>query len=236
MEPVATALVKAGTEAADVLVQKSEQFLHIVLGAPAKAFGGLIADKINARRHANLVKITVKAKQRLDEAGISPKEVPLKIIHPLLESASLEESPELQAMWAALLAGTASEGTESQFAGFVEILKQLSTQEARFLKALWDGIHEKAAAYDKLSDDDKKNAVRPSLGRVGSEGEIQELFCDVNGLDKSDGDGRGRAVFSLENILRLGIFMTRGFGRSSYGIGPFGTIFLAVCCGELEDD
>jgi hypothetical protein len=39
--------------------------------------------KINARRHTNLVKITVEAKRHLDAAGVSPREVPLKIIHPI---------------------------------------------------------------------------------------------------------------------------------------------------------
>jgi hypothetical protein len=83
MDPITAALVtKAGNEAVDVMKKESESFLAAALGEPAKALGGLITDHVNARRHKNLIAITVMAKQRLLSAGVSPKEVPLSIFIP----------------------------------------------------------------------------------------------------------------------------------------------------------
>lgn len=145
MEPVTIALAKAGTEVADVLKKESESFLNIVLGEPAKALGGLLADRINARRHANLVEITVSAKRKLHDAGVSPKEVPLKIIHPMIEAAVLEEDPDLQTVWANLLANAADPRTLSPVSvTFPTILKELSSREVRFLNALQTHISVKA--------------------------------------------------------------------------------------------
>src|SRR5258708_32946363 len=105
MEPVTTAAITAVTkESAQALEKEARGFIGTILGEPAKALGGLLGDKVNKRRHGNLIKIVVQAKRKLAEAGVSPKEVPLKIIHPLLEAASLEEDETMQAMWANLLA------------------------------------------------------------------------------------------------------------------------------------
>ena len=78
MDPVTNAVVHSvASESARVLKKESDGFLKAVLGEPAKALGGLIADKINKRRHANLIKICVEAKRALADAGVLPKEVPL---------------------------------------------------------------------------------------------------------------------------------------------------------------
>ena len=132
MDPlVGKALAKAGIEAADLLKKESESFLTAALGEPAKAFGGLVADRINARRHANLIKITVAAKHKLDAAGVSPKEVPLKIIHPMIEAASLEENPDLQTIWANLLANAADPRQEHPVhPSFILMAKELTPRES----------------------------------------------------------------------------------------------------------
>lgn len=138
MEPLTTVVAKAATkETADSLKKESDGFLKAVYGEPAKAFGGLIADKINKRQHANLIKITVEAKRDLAQAGLTPKEVPLSIIHPALEAASLEEDPDLQAIWAALLANAADPRQASKvIPAFVPILKEMTPAAVKFLDTL----------------------------------------------------------------------------------------------------
>jgi hypothetical protein len=121
------------------LAKKAEGLLKAVLGPPAGELGGLLKDKVSARRYRNLLRIAARAKEQLDVAGLSPKEVPLAIIHPLLENASLEVDDDLQKRWAALLANAAASRSEAQVPPyFVEILKQLTALEARFLDKAYD--------------------------------------------------------------------------------------------------
>lgn len=143
MEPVVTGAIAAvKKESAEVLEKEAKSFLGAVLGGmfvePARGIGGLLGDKINARRHTNLINITVEAKRKLAEAGVSPKEVPLSIIHPALEAASLEEDPTLQKTWANLLANAADPRSVNPVApSFVFILKELGSREVKFLETLY---------------------------------------------------------------------------------------------------
>jgi hypothetical protein len=139
MDPVTNAVAQSvAAESARALKKESEGFLRAVCGEPAKALGGLIADKINKRRHANLIKICVEAKRALADAGVSPKEVPLNVIHPALEAASLEEEPDLQGLWANLLANAADPRQANPVApSFPHLLKELGVREVKFLDELY---------------------------------------------------------------------------------------------------
>ena len=52
----------------------------------------------------NVEAVGNKARLILLNLGVEPKPVPLKVIQPLLEAASLEEEPDIQELWARLLA------------------------------------------------------------------------------------------------------------------------------------
>jgi hypothetical protein len=140
MEPTAGMIAKAlGKEAGEVVRKEAESFLSTVLNEPARALSGLLADKINARRQRNLIPMVLEANKRLKEAGLQPKAVPLKIIHPLLESASLEEEPDLRELWANLLSNAAdSREINPVHPIFISILNNLTSSEAKFLNALYD--------------------------------------------------------------------------------------------------
>jgi hypothetical protein len=210
MEPVTTSVTaKAGTEAAELLKKEADSFLAAVLGEPARAFGGLLADKVNARRHANLIQITVEAKRKLDAAGVSPKEVPLKIIHPMLEAASLEEDPDLQARWANLLATAADpRRTNPLSPSFTAILKELTAREAHFLDSLLDPSNmnpRSSSTLDFTTDDLMDRYVKAGLARVSqlsnlTIAKVQEYGADLR-FDLSD-------FAAVLNILtRNGILM-----------------------------
>jgi hypothetical protein len=68
------------------LARLVEDFLKNVYKDPSEALGGLFADKINLRRFKNLAHAVFEAKQLLRELGLTEKEVPLTVIHPLLEA------------------------------------------------------------------------------------------------------------------------------------------------------
>jgi len=68
------------------------------------------------------------------DAGFTPQAVPIKLLFPLLEGASLEEDEDLHTLWAALLANAASpENEERVRPAFIATLRQLSRDEAELL-------------------------------------------------------------------------------------------------------
>jgi hypothetical protein len=176
MEPVTTALLHSATaESTATLRKEAEGFWKAVLGEPARAVGGLLTDKVNKRRHANLVKITVEAKRNLASAGVSPKEVPLKIIHPMIEAASLEEDPDMQARWASLLATAADPRAEALPPSFPKILSEMSSREAVFLDHLHDHLTEAASRSVAMA----QLAFRKPMRRV----ELLELYITTPEFD-----------------------------------------------------
>lgn len=143
-EPIQALLVKKGLEEA---TKGAENFLGAVLGEPLKAIGGLITDQINSRRQSNLIVIVKNAATKLKDAGVNPKSVPLKIIHPLLEYCSLEEDPSMQERWANLLANAADPSvTITMSPAYADILRQLTSEEAQLLDLILKELQRKALA------------------------------------------------------------------------------------------
>jgi hypothetical protein len=73
----------------------------------------------------------------LGDAGIAPNTVSPRLFLPILEHASLEHNEEMQGRWAALLANaSAKEG--SVHPSFIEILDQLTPEDAQLLDRLYE--------------------------------------------------------------------------------------------------
>jgi hypothetical protein len=144
MEPItgiATSLAgKAGESAIEVGQKGAEGFLAKVIGPSAEAIGELFALRLKERLHGNLINVALRASKKLQNAGVDPRQVPLKIIHPLLEAASLEEDDDIRERWANLLANAADSGNKSRTVqpSFVAILKELTPREVKFLDALYE--------------------------------------------------------------------------------------------------
>lgn len=79
------------------------------------------------------IRLLERAQDHLREAGRDPREVEWNVLFPLLDAGSLEEDPDMADRWAALLANAADPGTSEVTPSFPEILKQLTTTEARVL-------------------------------------------------------------------------------------------------------
>jgi hypothetical protein len=134
LDPSQLALAKKG---ADLAEEGARNFLSKVLGSPLEEVGALLHDKVRARRFRNQVNTLVKTRDMLAEAGISPKAVPLKVLVPLLEGASLEDDESMSARWAALLANAANPNhAHAVLPACVAILKELTPTEARMLDSL----------------------------------------------------------------------------------------------------
>jgi hypothetical protein len=118
------------------------------IAAPLVEAGDWGADLIRRYRFKSAVKTYALAKKMLDEAGIDPERVPLHILVPLIEKASLAEDPDesddpvaaeaMKERWAALLANAAAGSQSAEvLPSFPQILSELSPEEAAILDDIY---------------------------------------------------------------------------------------------------
>lgn len=122
--------------------EEANEFLSKIFGTLAEKTGDILSDlldgslgvKVKQWRYKRIVDTILKARQYLHDKGVDPRSVPLKILHPLLDSASLEDNGNMQEKWAALLANAADpKKSDDIHTSYIEILKQLTPIEAKIL-------------------------------------------------------------------------------------------------------
>jgi hypothetical protein len=194
MEPNTSLITMAAEAATEVAKKDGESFLACVLGEPLKEFGGLLKDRIAARRHRNLTKIAVAAKKQLEEHGLEPQEVPLKIIHPLLEASSLEEDNTLQGAWTNLLSDAAS-GKELPYLFLINAVRELSKKQALFFKVLYTKL---SMADKELPDGEAKRQGYRPFEDIKAHASLSDCYKEANG-EETDMD----VTLALETFERL---------------------------------
>lgn len=121
------------------VVDAAEKVLGKLLGPAISESGQLIADQIRYRRLKNQVTVFAKANQLLEEKGIEPKKVNLKVLYPLIEYSSLEEEDKMQTTWANVIANISTYDTEQVFnLKCIEILKEITPNEVMLLDFLFE--------------------------------------------------------------------------------------------------
>jgi hypothetical protein len=114
------------------------------LAAPAaEQIGQLLAYKLHTYTVKNFVATMKKTERILRAAGLPANPVPLRLLLPIAEGCSIEDNESLQELWAGLLA-TASQQGDSVSPSFIETLKQLTPDEARYLHGLYLQTHRKS--------------------------------------------------------------------------------------------
>lgn len=116
-------------------VDKAVDLLHRLAGPMFDEFGAILADKARVYRAKNLVSTVRQTERILRDAGLPANAVPTRLLLPIMEASSVENTETLQQMWAGLLA-TASQQTDSVSPSFIETLKQLTPDEARHLEVI----------------------------------------------------------------------------------------------------
>jgi hypothetical protein len=153
-------IIKAAPEIAKVVAPVAAAIpctaiVKKMLGPAADELARMWEDQIRLYRYGREMKCVQKAEKMAKDAGFTPKAVPIKLLFPLLEGASLEENEDLHTMWAALLANSASpKNAETVRPGFIAILKQMAPDEAAILKYMLDQLPAMAwkipMSYDDL--------------------------------------------------------------------------------------
>ncbi|MFH0854147.1 MAG: Abi-alpha family protein [bacterium] len=117
--------------------EEVSEFLEKVIPNFVIEGGGILADTVRFWRWKNQINIIKKAKIIVENSKLDKKQVPLKILLPIMENSSLEEDEIIQNKWANILANaiTASRDITPNYA---EILKELSVLEVVILDQLFD--------------------------------------------------------------------------------------------------
>lgn len=133
----------------DDLTEIAKQGLEPI-GDIVKRVAGPLADEIGeslavlARPYRIMlsVKMFQKTQRMLKEAGITPQAVPPRLFLPILEGASIQDDDDLHTRWSALLANAAT-SPGLVHPSYVEILKQLTPEDAQLLDRLYDSCKAK---------------------------------------------------------------------------------------------
>lgn len=180
-------LIKAGAEA---VIKPLADLLNSIAGPAAEEIGLTFRDSVRVYRLKRQIRLLRRAKKMIDEAGITPKRIPLRVLLPLIESASIEEDDSLQDRWAALLANNAA-GDYVQTL-FPDLLRQLSPADATLLRMCF---HEAFISYNRFAPPWLSN-VNKSIAKWHSE--VRQQWSNTPGeYPWSD--------LSIENLIRLGL-------------------------------
>jgi hypothetical protein len=183
------------------LAEKASEFLSEIVNPPLKELGGLLTDQVKFWRFKNQVNIILKAKRFLEQKGIQPRKIPLKTLAPLLEHSSWEEDSDIQAKWAALLANAANSDYSYDInSSYVEILRQLSPLEAKFLDLLFDECERYGLQTDFPHD------LEFLLGQhYKTENDYIQFTLDKTKAEKVLGVSKDEFNILIDNLYRLNL-------------------------------
>lgn len=180
--------------------KEAQNFLNLLVPDFVKQLGGILGDQVRYWRFKNACKIANKAKDLITESRLNVGKVPLKILSPLLENASLEEDEVLQDKWAKMLANAATSKISIKPV-YVEILKELSPLEVKILDVIFNEI-------SKIADYKQRKTVQFSKQKVQQVFKLSEEEIDL----------------IIENLYRLNLLqapqghgVALGTGSGSYG-------------------
>lgn len=231
-EKDAAALLAGAIDVAKPVVETGCRLIEDLLGEPFEVAGGMLADQVYAWRWTNRIRIAAKAQRKLAEDGLTAKVLPAGFLMPLLEDAGNIEDPDLQELWANLLAsGVHSES--NCHPGFANILKQLKREEGLLL----DLIAKRMFRFDETFDVDPvtRQLVRRliphdqfPLNRLGcSEGEMRSYLTHLYGLTLIV------PSVDIDIVWETHKGMQRKVGERHFTTAdptPFGLQFLSACC------
>ena len=224
-------LAKIGAEAA---IAPFAALIEKLFGGPAAEIGGMWQDSLQARRSIRRIKLFQKVQRTIDKAGFEPRKIPDNIWLPALQSALLQDDESLQDMWANLLASASKDGEDIYYSTFVDILKQLTGPEVRFLNALFADLEKRIDAWVALTPKEKAVERNP-LSRLGSYEELFNMFYRTNFTTVSNtgflGNQREEVEMGLENLIRIGVLIRPAFGTPFFQMDALAFRFLVACCG-----
>jgi hypothetical protein len=129
---------------------------------------------------------------------------------PVLDGASVEDEETPHSMWANILCTAAIPGSKPKpYSAFIEVLKQMSTEEVVFYNALYDDLERRRAEYSALPKSERAAVKFP---QIPDGYELIYTYLRANGYAQEAGspeEAHNRyeceVDVSLENLTRLGL-------------------------------
>ncbi len=153
------------------IAETTTDLLHR-LGAPSATEIGLaFGDKVRVYRVKNWIKTARKTQALLREAGLPVNAVRFRLLLPIIENCSVEDNEALQNLWAGLLA-SASQEADAVSPSFIETLKQLTPDEAKYLDKLFKtreglGGHRRIPSYAFATRNGAPRGAGETFERLG---------------------------------------------------------------------
>lgn len=135
---VGGAAVGTAAGVVNVAAKQLQDFIAAITGHAGESIGTILGS-IAKRRIDNADSVGRKAYLTILNIGVSPQAIPLPVLVPLLEGASLQEDPSMQEMWANLFATAADpRHASSVVPSFPSVLRELRRADAQLLEGLYN--------------------------------------------------------------------------------------------------
>jgi hypothetical protein len=121
------------------LVKSSGGFVAEFIRNPLTELFGIWTDNLKARRMENAIDLQLRVRAKWEAAGMNNfRQIPMSIGVPLLEAATLEESPELRDIWASLITNFTNEDSKIGIEkSFVTVLRDLSPLDVLIFEKIY---------------------------------------------------------------------------------------------------
>jgi len=131
----------------------SKPFSGAVAGTLAEFWNGIVGDKVVAWRLKNAAKVSEKLEKEVAERGLTLKTaaLPESYAYRWFEKSSEEDEPELQALFAKLLANAASANEEALKRQNIDLVSRMSPDAAQLLVQVAEKYH---AARERFKPDE----------------------------------------------------------------------------------
>jgi hypothetical protein len=199
--PISDEQAKLGVKALEI-VEGLGGFLREVFGTVPEDIVGLLGgDWLKQRRATNLSEVAGKAKERLRARNVSERQsVSLTLALPLLKAAADESQPELQDLWARLLANAMDPKRGKVRQLFIEAVKQFDPIDA--------------LTFQKLAD--HSNFDKPASAALGDMFKISQDEMEVS-LSH---------LLKIGCIWNVGATPPSGMAAAKVDLSPFGRTLM----------
>lgn len=213
-----TATAQMGTRAIEV-VAATGPYIERTIGALAEEVIGAVTDFVRHQRERTWARMMAKTRLIIEHAGASQLEEPsVSVLRPLLEGAVDEARPELQELWAGLLASAMLPGGGNRVRrAFFDTLRQMEPDDAL--------LFDRVAAFEH----EWRNATQPAgMSDIEWRDRKESAYQLARAVQGKSADAIEVAASSLE---QLGLAK-----RNSYNarliVTPYGKLFRKACSPE----
>lgn len=160
----------------------AKEFLGKLIIPAVEETGLLLKDKVTLLKFKNQVNMLNKAKAYCEKNGITPKQVSLKLLCPLLDYSGIEEDEVLQDKWSILLSNMVDSDQNIENHVFPYILSQLSTNEFLVLENVYD---DKQTRIKRLKIELEEFRESKPIAEAELQKHIDELKLKISDIEKS---------------------------------------------------